>query len=119
MTGEEIHELGRLAGAFEGLQNSLNEKHRENQRGIKGLADQIYAHDNKDQAAFQEIFRRLAPLEQQDAVDKAADQKDQLEHQHRHAWQIALISAAATIAAGAVGALVTWWVMTQQHPLPH
>ena len=115
MTAEEIRELGRLAGALEGMQHSLDEKHQENQRGIAGLAAQIAAHDHKDQAAFAEIFRRLSPLENRTAAEIALDAKEAGEINRAHAWRIAQITALAIIAAAALGAFITWFLM-RGHP---
>lgn len=104
-------ELGRLAGELAGLAKSIDDKHKENREHMQALSTQIHEHDQRDHNAFEEIFRRLKPLENHAAGASAIAAREREEAEHDHTWRITKISAGATLIAALFGAVVTWFVM--------
>lgn len=87
------HELGRLTEAVDGLRRDLANHHQ------------------SDMANFQEVFRRLGPLETHDAIEAARRAAEQGDAGHWHAWKQTIFNA--IVALMSAGALV-WSAFASQ-----
>lgn len=80
------HELGRLTEAVESLRRDLANHHQ------------------SDVANFQELFKRIGPLETHDAIEAARIAQEQRDGGHWHAWKQTLLNC--VVALMSAGALV-------------
>jgi hypothetical protein len=112
-TGIE-RELGRLAGLFQGLTDAFTVLRREVSESENRIIQSIAAHDARDQLAFEEIFRRIRPLETNDALERERANEKQIQKVHGHSWGQTFLTIITAILASVITACATIFASRHQ-----